>query len=107
VDPIDSSLISTPPLDTTDVESADDRPAVGSWWWVTDPPLDDDSNYDRPDRQWLACVVEIGSNYAKAQGVRFHLRIGMDDFTPGASQSSQRASSSTRKSASTEIRSAN
>lgn len=64
-----------------DVDPEDDRPAVGSWWWVTSQSKDrEDDRYDRPGRQWLACVVELGSNYAKIEGVRFRLRVALDDF---------------------------
>jgi hypothetical protein len=66
-------------LDATDVDPDDDRPTVGSWWWITDAS-GDDSSYDRTGRQWLACVVEVGSNYAKMEGVRLYQRLGMDDF---------------------------
>jgi uncharacterized protein YacL (UPF0231 family) len=63
------------------MERGDDRPGVGSWWWVTSGNSKQDSNiYDRPGKQWLACVVETGSNYIKMEGVRLHQRIGMDDF---------------------------
>jgi hypothetical protein len=78
----------------------DDRPAVGSWWWVSDKKSDDvewketeetededyeeaernRERYDRSGKKWLACVIEVGSNYAKVEGVRMHLRIGLDDF---------------------------
>ncbi len=57
----------------------DDRPAVGSWWWVQghgNKPAD----YDKPGRKYLACVIEVGSNYAKIEGVYFHNRIALDDF---------------------------
>lgn len=68
---------------TSDVEAADDRPEVGSWWWVTEKSASDryeQPSYDRPGKQWLACVVEVGSNYAKLQGVRFSERLALDDF---------------------------
>lgn len=61
----------------------DDRPSVGSWWWV-DSKRDNDSwkpsDYDEPGKKWIACVTEVGSNYAKLQGVRFHNRLALDDF---------------------------
>jgi hypothetical protein len=51
-----------------DVAPDDDRPAIGSWWWLTSRSKDrDDSRYDRPGRQWLGCIVEVGSNYAKVE----------------------------------------
>ena len=63
------------------VVQADDRPEVGSWWWVTSSSGSlDESSCDRPGGQWLGCVVEVGSNYAKVRGVRCSQRVGMDDF---------------------------
>ncbi len=54
---------------------------MGSWWWVTSrTKRRDEADYDRPGGQWLACVVEVGSNYAKMEGVRLHWRVGLDDF---------------------------
>lgn len=64
----------------------DDRPAVGSWWWV-DSKSDSDcwkpADYDEPGKKWIACVTEVGSNYAKVKGVRFNSRIALDDFYKG------------------------
>ena len=72
---------SDPELESERIDQADDRPAIGSWWWVTTRSAGcDASSYDRSGRQWLACVVEVGSNYAKVEGVRLRQRIGMDDF---------------------------
>lgn len=72
--------------DASRASPPDDRPEIGSWWWVTDPGTgdesDDKSGYDRPGRQWLACVIEAGSNYAKVEGVRLQARVGLDEF-PG------------------------
>lgn len=74
-------LVTAPELEAESVDQADDRPAVGSWWWVTaKSERQDESRYDRSGRQWLGCVVEVGSNYAKVEGVRLRQRIGMDDF---------------------------
>jgi len=71
----------TPASDASRQEAPDDRPALGSWWWVTDPDdRRDASDYDRPGRRWLASVVEVGSNYAKLEGVRLRERVGLDDF---------------------------
>lgn len=59
----------------------DDRPSVGSWWWVTSKESAyGTTDYDEPGKKWLACVIEVGSNYAKIQGVRFSWRIALDDF---------------------------
>lgn len=73
----------TPETEAETVQAADDRPAVGSWWWV-DASNDKDAytaaDYDRPSKKWLACVIQTGSNYAKLQGVRFNQRIALDDF---------------------------
>jgi hypothetical protein len=74
-------LVTSPELASEHVGQADDRPAVGSWWWVTAKSARrDESRYDRSGGQWLGCVVEVGSNYAKVQGVRLRQRIGMDNF---------------------------
>jgi hypothetical protein len=81
-------LVATPASAASREDPADDRPEIGSWWWVTDeaaPGSDEDPDtepdrYDRPGRQWLACVVEVGSNYAKLEGVRREERIALDEF---------------------------
>jgi len=71
----------TSTLESNDVDQADDRPPVASWWWVTAQSDDKDrSTYDRPGKQWLGCIVEVGSNYVKIEGVRLHQRVAMDDF---------------------------
>lgn len=71
------------PIIEADVERIeapdDDRPSVGSWWWVKAGEKTDAEDCDR-GRQWLGCVTEVGSNYAMLQGVRFHLRIALDDM---------------------------
>lgn len=59
----------------------EDQLVVGSWWWVTaKSERRDEADYDRSGRQWLGCVVEVGSNYAKVEGVRLKQRIGLDNF---------------------------
>ncbi len=92
-------LVPVTELPTTRVGPDDDRPEVGSWWWVKsgklkglskDEPEDEDEDseeevtdrnrYDKPGKLWLACVVEVGSNYAKVKGVRLSWRIALDDF---------------------------
>lgn len=79
--PDEEALVATPELASTRVEPVDDRPAVGSWWWVSSKDShNDESEYDRPGKLWLACVVEVGSNYAKVKGVRWHTRIALDHF---------------------------
>ncbi len=61
------------------LDAHDDRPQIGTWWW-TKGKGNKPSEYDEPGRMYLACVVELGSNYAKVQGVRFHTRIPLDEF---------------------------
>lgn len=61
------------------LERSSDAPEVGSWWWVNGSGHDA-KDYDKPDRVYLACVIEVGSNYAKVQGVRFSNRLALDDF---------------------------
>jgi len=79
--PTPEDLVPSPTLESERVDQTDDRPAVGTWWWVTARSEHQSAaDYDRPGRQWLACVVEVGSNYAKVEGVRLRQRIGMDDF---------------------------
>lgn len=74
-------LVAVPEFKSDRIDQTDDRPAVGSWWWVTaKSERRDESSYDRSGRQWLGCVIEVGSNYAKVEGVRLRQRIGMDDF---------------------------
>ena len=76
-----TDLVTASVLESEDVDQPDDRPAVGSWWWVTAPEGEAESScYDRPGRQWLGCVVEVGSNYVKIEGVRLRQRVAMDDF---------------------------
>lgn len=54
--------------------------AVGQWYWVLDG---DEKGSD--SARWLACVMEVGSNYLKLQeptensGHR-HIRVHLDDF---------------------------
>lgn len=66
--------------DAERLEQADDRPQVGSWWWVDSRSEERDPDYDRNGRFWLGCVVEIGSNYVKVKGVRLGERIAADEF---------------------------
>lgn len=82
-------IVAQPIAEAERIEPEDDRPAVGSWWWVKgdgdDEERDEDERpkYDRgrgPEAQWLACVVEVGSNYAKLQGIYWSLRIALDDM---------------------------
>ncbi len=67
-----------PTLDAERVEH-DDRPAVGTWWWVRANKKTDDDECDL-GRKWLGCIIEIGSNYVELQGVRFHKRVSIDDL---------------------------
>jgi hypothetical protein len=73
-----TKLVTTAELESERVDLPDDRPPLTSWWWVKKAGHDE-SDLDKPGK-WLACVVEVGSNYVKVEGVRFHLRIGIDDF---------------------------
>lgn len=83
-------LVVVAPAETYERERADDRPQIGSWWWLSSAKNDDDTSddddvkerdkYDRPKKQWLACVVELGSNYAKVEGVRWSRRVALDHF---------------------------
>lgn len=74
-----STDLSTSSISPSDrIEQPNDRPDVGSWWWIKGTHERDD--YDRAGKQWLGCVIEIGSNYAKVEGVRFEERISLDDF---------------------------
>ena len=75
------AIVATPELDASRVEPADDRPQVGSWWWVSsEDSREDESEYDRPGKLWLACVIAVGSNYAEVKGVHWSTRIALDDF---------------------------
>lgn len=90
-------LVPIAELPSTRVNPEDDRPEVGSWWWVKsgklkgtsdtedseeeeDDEVTDRNRYDKLGKLWLACVVEVGSNYAKVKGVRLSWRISLDDF---------------------------
>jgi hypothetical protein len=69
----------TPISEATHVPPPDDAPPVGSWWWVKGTGHKP-SEYDEPGRKYLACVVEVGSNYAKVKGVTFSNRLSLDEF---------------------------
>lgn len=77
----ETDLVASPELESTRVDPADDRPAVGSWWWVSSQGSNhDEDEYDRPGKLWLACVTEVGSNYAKVRGVKWSWRVSLDHF---------------------------
>lgn len=59
------------PVESTEGDT--DEVEVGQWYWVA--PFDDDK------KPWLACVTEIGSNYAEVTSVggRYE-RIHFDEF---------------------------
>lgn len=64
------------------VERVDDRPAIGSWWWLRaseDIDDDDKQKLDRPGF-WFVCVVDVGSNYVKLSGRHYAWRIALDDL---------------------------
>lgn len=56
---------------TKEATGAAKRPAVGEWYWVTS----DDSK-----KPWLGCIVHIGTNYLKLQGVRYYDRVHATEF---------------------------
>lgn len=61
------------------VAPIDDRPAIGSWWWLRADEDDDKAKLDRPGF-WFVCVIEVGSNYVKLSGRRHTWRIALDDL---------------------------
>jgi hypothetical protein len=84
-----SKIVLVKEFEAHKVEPVDDLPAIGSWWWVTakadeneDAEIAEYENkkYDEPGRKWLACVIDIGSNHVKLEGVRLHTRLSIDDF---------------------------
>ncbi len=76
-----TELVATPGPPSTRVDPVDDRPMLGSWWWVSSKDSSNkESEYDRPGKLWLASVVELGSNYAKVEGVHWNTRIALDHF---------------------------
>lgn len=77
-----NDLVATKVMPSATVEPTDDRPSIGSWWWVDSSGSSkrDSNEYDRPGKKWLACVVAVGSNYAKVEGVRLNWRISLDEF---------------------------
>jgi hypothetical protein len=102
-----SKLVVVQELKTERVDPEDDTPKVGEWYWISeakqkgeeaaDLKVDDDEieedpyevatsgydhkhRYDEPGKRWLACVVHVGSNYAKLEGVYLSNRIGLDEF---------------------------
>lgn len=68
-------LAKTTNMPSARLEPESDRPEVGSWWWVKSKRKD----LDR-DGEWLACVVEVGSNYAKLEGVKLAWRVALDNM---------------------------
>lgn len=62
---------------TTHAASAEARPEVASWWWVSGD--DKDREYDR-DGRWLGCVIEVGSNYVMLEGVHHQCRLAIPDL---------------------------
>ena len=83
--------IVTPVSEAKKIDPVDDRPEIGSWWWVKGDGDDVNADYDEDTRskydrgrgdtaQWLACVIEVGSNYAKLRGVTWSLRIALDEM---------------------------
>lgn len=69
------SLVKTAVTPTASSITAEDRPEIGSWWWIKGD--DGDRKLDR-DGMWLGCVVDVGSNYAKLKGVVYHIRLALD-----------------------------
>jgi len=66
------------PVDPSRVEVLDGEetgPEVGQWYWVKD----DDEDDEKPDR-WLGCVVWLGSNYIKIEGLSGAIRIHVNNF---------------------------
>jgi hypothetical protein len=58
---------------------ADDRPSVGSWFWVKDD--------EKKGRKYLMCVIHVGSNYAEmdfpeSSSERIHLDEFWERCTP-------------------------
>lgn len=54
----------------------DTGPKVGEWYWVRGKNWDDDDTV----KHWFGCVVRLGSNYAKVEGLRGSLRIHFNEF---------------------------
>lgn len=70
-----------PAIEAERIEPEDDRPQVGSWWWIKAGKSTAKNECDLPaSRKWLGCVIEVGSNYAKLRGIRFSKRIALDDM---------------------------
>jgi hypothetical protein len=88
-----SDLIPSESDSTKRVESDDDL-EVGQWYWVKQYGQDYIPNPENPDDEddeilgpvydklpWLVCIVRMGSNYAKVQGVgNAEQRIHFDEF---------------------------
>lgn len=66
-----------PEIEAQRVEPEDDRPSVGSWWWVT---CNEESDVRDRDDKWIGCVIEVGSNYVKLRGVHGTERMSLDDM---------------------------
>jgi hypothetical protein len=88
------------PSEAEVLDREDVGPEVGQWYWVKgnkglaelvgwghgvhclspNPTiLVNESDYDR-DGKWLGCVVHVGSNYIKLEGVNYTARCHLDDF---------------------------
>lgn len=80
------ALVATPIAEARHTAAPDDTPEIGTWWWVVDddgPRAEyraDRGDYDLPGQRWLGCVIEVGSNYAKLEGVSLEERIALDHF---------------------------
>ncbi len=72
-------VVAKPVLEAERIEPEDDRPAIGSWWWVRSSECVDDEDCDL-GRTWLGCVIERGSNFAKLKGIRYSTRVAFDDM---------------------------
>lgn len=57
-----------------------DEVRTGTWWWVKSDNADG-SDDERGDGWWLGCVVHVGSNYAKLEGVRWSTRVHLDHWS--------------------------
>jgi hypothetical protein len=55
-------------------------PAVGRWYYVRTKDKSHDEGHFRKKKTWLGCVVRLGSNYAKLEGVDCSRRVHFDEF---------------------------
>ncbi len=61
-----TKLVKQPTAQPSLERAPDDTPKAGEWYWVS---YNEEEEGKAAKRKWLGCVVHVGSNYAKIEGV--------------------------------------